>query len=416
MGRPTFAHVSSAILLGLLLLPAARMPFVDVAAYDKDFARRENRAPAKLDLRPGAGGLRGSLRAVESWFSDRYGFRTELIRLRTRLYLAAGQSPREDLVVLGKDGWLYLGNGHGRVIDKTTGRLRFTEAELEAYLANLESMRELVAARGARLMVVVAPEKHTVYPEHLPVWARNVDEETLTRQVSRRLGGGVLFTDLTEALRAAKASSPRPLYFKADTHWNSRGAYVAYRSIMGVVGRHFPEARALEEPRYREAIVPMGDLPPMIAIPAEPDAVSTPVLDAGFSPLWLDGDCTPAAAKEAAAPAAKARPARRRRQGGGPMMAEWRDRGNYLAIAPNGCKAGQAAVVTGSGLQRAPRVLVVGDSFTRWLSPYLNQSFGSIVYVNNAGVTRAGKLRPYLERYEPDLVLLELVERNIQPR
>ena len=432
MRGPTFDLAASALFLALLLLPAARMPFVDAGQFEKAFAERENRPPARIDLKPPtAAGLRENIREIESWFADRYGFRTELIALASRLSLAVGVSPREDLVLLGEDGWLFLGNAQNRVVDKTTGRLLFTEAQLDAYAAGLEEQRRWLADRGIGFMVFVAPEKHTIYPERLPAWARNPTGKTMARQLAERLRGGeVIFADLTETVREARERAAQPLYYRNDTHWNGLGAFAGYRGIMEVLARHFPEARTLEEPRFRETTRPGGDLARMLGVPNGLDAVYTPVFGADFGALALGGNCSPEARdvgaqeargrqqkKEAKAQGGAGKTARgqQRQRGGGSAARERGSGGRYLVVVPNECRPGQAAVVTGSGLARAPRLLLLGDSFATGLSPYLNQSFGTVVYTHYTNARTTGRLQQYVNRYKPDLVVLEVVERALTP-
>lgn len=428
----TFDLAASALFLALLLLPAARMPFVDAAHYERVFAERENRPPARVDLKPPtAAGLRENIREIESWFADRYGFRTELIALASRLSLAAGVSPREDLVLLGEDGWLFLGNAQNRVIDKTTGRLLFTEAQLDAYAAGLEEQRRWLADRGIGFMVFVAPEKHTIYPDLLPAWARNHTAKTMAGQLAERLRGGeVVFADLTETVREARERTDRPLYYRNDTHWNGLGAFAGYRGIMEVVERHFPEARTLEEPKFQERTRPGGDLARMLGVSNGLDAVYTPVFGPELGPIALGGNCSSEerqkgakearelkgkqGAEERGGAGKKAR-GQQRQRGGSSAARERSSDGRYLVVVPNECLPGQAAIVTGSGLARAPRLLLLGDSFATGLSPYLNQSFGTVVYTHYVNAKTVRRLQQYVNRYKPDLVVLEMVERALTP-
>jgi hypothetical protein len=52
----------------------------------------------------------------------------------------------------------------------------------------------------------------------------------------------VTVIDLRPALRDAKSSSL--VYYKTDSHWNTRGAYAAYREILRVLKSEFPEVSA----------------------------------------------------------------------------------------------------------------------------------------------------------------------------
>ena len=59
----------------------------------------------------------------------------------------------------------------------------------------------------------------------------------------------VTVIDLRPALIAEKKLSV--VYYKADTHWNTRGAYAAYREITRVLAPDFPAlaAKSWAQPR-----------------------------------------------------------------------------------------------------------------------------------------------------------------------
>jgi len=160
------------------------------------------------------------------------------------------------------------------------------------------------------------------------------------------------------------------------------------------------------------------------------DAVYTPVFGADFGALALGGNCSSEerqkGAKEAREKkgkqggkaqggAGKGVRGQQRQRGGGSVARERSSDGRYLVVVPNECLPGQAAVVTGSGLARAPRLLLLGDSFATGLSPYLNQSFGTVVYTHFFNAKTVRRLQQYVNRYKPDLVVLEMVERALTP-
>jgi len=55
--------------------------------------------------------------------------------------------------------------------------------------------------------------------------------------------------DLRPALKAEKAKVR--VFFKTDTHWNDRGAFVAYREIMRAVSAQLPDLKARDEADFR---------------------------------------------------------------------------------------------------------------------------------------------------------------------
>ncbi len=123
-----------------------------------------------------------------------------------------------------------------------------------ADLGAVERFREILAAawresagRGARLVLVVVPEKFRVHhgllefpersdcahwvPDDLPARL-----EALGREVSPEIG----FLDLTPAL-AAEAARGEIVYFPDDTHWTDAGHRVAARAIDGYLRERMPD-------------------------------------------------------------------------------------------------------------------------------------------------------------------------------
>ena len=90
--------------------------------------------------------------------------------------------------------------------------------------------------RGIRYVVVVCPDKHSIYPEYLDdVHQRHPPPKPLPLLFSKLSGTNVRVVDLTPPLLAAKPVNEEPLYFRLDTHWNPHGNLVGYREVAGAV-------------------------------------------------------------------------------------------------------------------------------------------------------------------------------------
>jgi hypothetical protein len=149
-------------------------------------------------------------------------------------------------VILGSDGWLYyVGAARDRIIDRDIlGRDPFTHAELERWRAFLLERTRRYRDLGAKYVFVVAPNKESIYPEHLPSWIGPRAGPTRLDQLMAHMKSApeVTVIDLRATLRDAKSASV--VYYKADTHWNTQGAYAAYGEILRVLAPDFPELSA----------------------------------------------------------------------------------------------------------------------------------------------------------------------------
>ena len=171
--------------------------------------------------------------AIEESF---YG-RGYLINLTSNLRLKIGDRvfPK---VIVGDGGWLiYTGEGDIQDYQKVEA---FTEEELATFQADLDALSANFAARGITLLVIVVPNKNTIYPERVPSQIAVIGSESRLEQVSSylRAHGQTQILDLRSVLTAAKAE--HEIYYGTDTHWNGYGSYLAYSAIMTELQKIYP--------------------------------------------------------------------------------------------------------------------------------------------------------------------------------
>ena len=164
---------------------------------------------------------------------ESFYLRGRLIRWTSNLRLTLGDRvfPK---VIAGDDGWLVY-TAEGDIDDYQKVRF-FSEEELAAFQQNLDALSAHYAERGIELIVVVVPNKNTIYPERVPTQLPVFGEETRLDQVANYLRehGTEQIIDLRPALLEAKAE--RQIYYATDTHWNDYGAYIAYSALLEAAG------------------------------------------------------------------------------------------------------------------------------------------------------------------------------------
>lgn len=339
---------------------------------DRSPTPNENRSPAPFPAwDDGVGGLQTYLAGLESWFDDHFGFRKKLVRLHNRWKAKLfGQSASADVLV-GQDGWLYF--GRGRMIDNHTGASLLSADDLRAWQALLESRRDWLAKRGIGYLFVVAPNKETVYPEHLPAWiARSRNETKLSQFMAHmRAHSSVEVLDLSPVLIEAKSTAPT--YLMTDSHWNDFGAFVASRALVQALSRQLPgglDALPIDAFELRFADQAAGDL----ARTSGGELVS----------------------RERDAPVLTPRPPLR------PL--------EILADTHPSAESGRADRVP-IYTERAElhhRILLFRDSFaTAWI-PFVGQHFARVYCVERYHWDTA-----LIERERPDAVIDEIVERQL---
>ncbi|MBU4151276.1 MAG: hypothetical protein KKD63_00195 [Proteobacteria bacterium] len=191
------------------------------------------------------------------FFNDNFAFRRQLIAWRSASkVLALGVSSHPD-VVLGKEGWLYY-DAEQQLADYR-GLHPLTDTDLLKTVRALENRVELLDQVKIPYLLVLVPSKHTIYPEYLPDRFARVKAKTRLDQIveALKVSGRVPFIDLRDSLQGAKSTGL--LYFKADTHWNQRGAFQGYREVMKAARQWLPTVPILDINAVRYDIGPLRE-------------------------------------------------------------------------------------------------------------------------------------------------------------
>lgn len=226
-------------LFGLLIW----LPALD-SAFHLDHAPipNEKRQPAPFPEFRGLTQSRDFLSGLTAWFDDHFGYRRRLVRANNHWkHQLFGASEKE--VLEGRDGWLYFTDGN--MLDNCLGHNPFTQKDLNAWQRLLEKRRDWLAQRGCKYLFVIAPDKHSVYPEHLPEWCEKAAKPGRADQFFERMKSQstVMVADLRPALKQAKAQGF--VYWKTDSHWDALGAFTAYQSIIEMLSRATPMVKPL---------------------------------------------------------------------------------------------------------------------------------------------------------------------------
>ncbi len=207
----------------------------------------------------------------EAYYNDHFTFRTRLVYWNNLLTYKIFRTSASAKVVIGKAGWLFLGNYNKYFdeVDYYRNLKPFTFGELRYWQVLLEARRNWLKRRGIHYIFVVAPNKSTIYPEFMPDSIRKVHPYSRLDQLIAHLQkhSTLRVLDLRPALREAKKI--RPAYYRTDTHWNDWGAYSAYREIIKHLQPHFAQARprTLEAYKLKPVEFRNGDLALMLSLP-----------------------------------------------------------------------------------------------------------------------------------------------------
>ncbi|HEY2980281.1 MAG TPA: hypothetical protein VGJ22_03795 [Anaerolineales bacterium] len=165
-----------------------------------------------------------------------YG-RTYLIKAiaNLRIWLGDRVFPK---VLVGDAGWLVYTAEND--IEGYQHADPFADSELSRIQHSLDELSVRYEEHGTVLLVVVPPNKNTIYPERVPPQIPILGEASSLDQLVAYLHehGKTQILDLRPTLRAARAQ--QEIYYATDTHWNDYGAFAAYEEILTALRDQFP--------------------------------------------------------------------------------------------------------------------------------------------------------------------------------
>lgn len=191
---------------------------------------------------------------VTNYIADHFALRQEMVTanaaLQTTLFAT---SPAED-VIYGSDGWLY----YAETLDDYQNHATLTEEQARQIAQTVADMQAYCEARGARFLFTVAPNKNSLYPEHMPARYLQSDSPGNYELVAGYLQEyGVNYADLFAFL----SQQDEVLYLHTDSHWTNRGAALAHDFLMQTLGLPYT---AFGEAPYTTKNSHRGDLYEML--------------------------------------------------------------------------------------------------------------------------------------------------------
>jgi len=301
-----------------------------------------------------------------SSISTSFRWRSNLIDIYTSFRLKAGDHVFNNAVI-GKDGWIFY-TGETSIQDyQNTDPMRkkkliFLQQELSWLSADLEK-------KGITLLVVIPPNKSTVYSRYMPEEIPVIGEKPRLDQFIEfmNLYGGVSIIDLRQTLRSASLS--QDVYYKTDTHWNDMGAYYGYVEILGALSSDYPnlEPRLLSDFEYKKAGESTRDIPLLMGL-------------------------------------------MNYKEEGWALIPKFEVQLNETSVvSPNGTR--HIRTITNIDKQ-LPELMVFGDSFYGALAHFVEPHFSKVTAIPFTGAEGIWSL-DWIQRENPDIVIIEVVERYI---
>jgi dTDP-4-amino-4,6-dideoxygalactose transaminase len=273
-------------------------------------------------------------------------------------WLLAVDEIENEKVLTGKEGWLYLRGDTNNILAQQTGKLKLDAEKREGWRDLLEARVAASERLGVRWACLVVPDKESVYPEYLPDTVVPSDRRPVHEflDVANEVGAPVSYA--LDPLLAAKREGE--VYAHTDTHWNFRGAYVAYRALCSEALRQGVDLEVLEE------------------------------TDLGWVTAEIEGDL-----------GSKVRP---QPKTGPTIRVELKQARGGLVFDNEVTNHGRVMVFERDG--EGPTCVLFGESFAHYLLVFLKETFKRLVFVHTSSF-----IGGVIERERPDVVFSLPLER-----
>lgn len=254
-------------------------------------------------------------------------------------------------VVYGTDGWLYYNSTMGDY----TGSSKAGDRKIYNAAHNISLTERFVKSKGAAFVFTAAPNKNSIYYENMPDdYVMDRENSNISRFYDVLREEKVNFTDLFTLFSA----SHELLYLKTDSHWNNKGALIAYNALLDAVNKEhntYADAEVVKE--AREA----GDLEKAL----NPDS---PAAEENY---YYETDPS--------------------------------------YVYANKADSVEAPLILTENAEATGSLLMFRDSFGNALLPFFADNFGKACF--SKGVPYI--IEKFMNMYSPDTVIIEVAERNV---
>lgn len=310
--------------------------------------------------------VRSFVKQFDRYYKENFGWRNALFYVYSRWkFNILKESPLPEKVVVGKNGWLYLGNSYNKVVDQHRGLQPLSADSARRIASHLVQRQQELARQGVQLYVFVAPDSHSIYPEFLPDHLQQSKDSSRLDVLKQAIAQTDLpFIDIRDTLRLAKRD--HVVYYQTDTHWNEYGTLIGCATLLNRIRADRPELPLVRLADYHieQQKGGAGDLTTMLTLQNEQK-----------DPIYYY--IKPAPERSA----------------------------HQVELIPNEAIGYPSTRFDGPG---KGRLLFIGDSFSHGMMNYLPGYFRTSYFM------RGSKLDPALVKKErPTVVVIEVVERNL---
>ena len=259
----------------------------------------------------------------------------------------------------GKSDWLFLGDAYDKTVSKLKLAIIPSERETESTKAIFSALAKAGEQYNTKVFLIVGPNKSSIAPS-----TKKYSDFFLDKL--KNVPNLTIYNPEDDFLRLKKTEGI--LYWMTDTHWNNKGAFLAYLGFLKLIGSLSPEVDFQHSTTHSGDLISIANLKDF---PLHPEDNWDVIWK--HKPIWTEKEIT--------------------------------DEQKTVF--------GSAAVIVNPKPLSNKYIWVIGDSFSAALRPYFNATFKEIRYLGHWGdklknlpsdLTKATK--------KPDMIVVVRVERS----
>lgn len=166
----------------------------------------------------------------EVWLTEHFAFRGALVEADGAMKYQVFASPSDMQVVVASDDWLFF----DATLNDYAG-VTLEEEEIVAIATTLQKTCEYIESLGKQPMIMLVPNKNTIYPELMPkrfgAKSETSNRTLLQEELAKK---EVPYLDVAKILVDYKATDE--VYLHQDTHWNNTGARLVLNALYESLG------------------------------------------------------------------------------------------------------------------------------------------------------------------------------------
>ena len=170
---------------------------------------------------------RDYLQELSDIFEQRFAFRKQLVTAYSFISEKVFGTSAQSGVIVGNDGWLFFND---TLADYQRTNI-LNGRQMHNAVRHLELINEYCESNGIDFIFVIAPNKNTLYPEHMPYYLIQGEGQT-NRQMLFDLLSETEIDYIDFGTYDTFTDPDAVYYFRRDSHWNNMGAAIVSNAVL----------------------------------------------------------------------------------------------------------------------------------------------------------------------------------------